>query len=71
MLTTSVAAFKMFITPVAVLLEVSFLVFVLLHLLQWITQKPNEPPVAENAIPFIGPIIQMVRCKSQFHIRMR
>jgi len=61
----------MLITPAAVVLEIVFLVFVLFRLLEWLTQKVDEPPVAENAIPFIGPIIQMLCCKAQFHLRMK
>jgi hypothetical protein len=61
----------MLMTPVAIVLEIVFLVFVLLHLFQWTTQKADEPRVAENVIPFIGPIVQMMRYRSQFHRLMR
>ncbi|KAH7114327.1 cytochrome P450 [Dendryphion nanum] len=56
-------------TLIVSFLEATFVVFVLSHILQWSTQKAAEPPVVENAYPFIGPIIQMLRCKSQFHLR--
>ncbi|ORY06674.1 cytochrome P450 [Clohesyomyces aquaticus] len=58
-------------TSITVISESIVLAFVLFHLLQWLTQKSDEPLAVENAIPFIGPVVQMLRCKSQFHLRMR
>jgi len=59
------------LTALIAILEYFFLAFVLLCFFQRLTQKADEPPGVENAIPFIGPLIQMLRCKSGFHLRMR
>lgn len=41
----------------------------------WALQKPtqhaNEPPIVENAIPFLSPIIAMIAKGSKFHSHLR
>jgi hypothetical protein len=53
------------------LVETILLVTGFLYLVQWLSQKADEPRMIENAIPFVGPVIQMLQHKSQFHLRMR
>lgn len=36
-----------------------------------LTQLANEPPAVSTSIPFIGPILEMARHKSRFHMHVR
>lgn len=45
--------------------------YVFLRLLLHATQDPNEPPTIETAIPFLAPVIGMVREKSRYYPRLR
>ncbi|KAH8883487.1 cytochrome P450 [Thozetella sp. PMI_491] len=42
-----------------------------LRLLLYWTQDPREPPAILTEVPFIGPLVGIIREKSRFHIRLR
>jgi hypothetical protein len=46
-------------------------IYLLLRLLLRLTQDEREPPVILTHLPFISPLIGMIREKSQFHVRLR
>ena len=35
------------------------------------TQHSKEPPLVEDAIPFLGPIISMITQKTNFYVNLR
>ncbi|KAK8054416.1 cytochrome P450 [Apiospora saccharicola] len=43
----------------------------ILRLLESWSHDPREPPLVNHAIPFLGPIIEMLRHKTRFYIRMK
>lgn len=45
--------------------------YVFLRVLLHFTQDAREPPAIESGIPFISPIIGMIRQKSGYYIRLR
>ncbi|KAM7218873.1 Cytochrome P450 [Rhypophila decipiens] len=57
-----------FITAIAVVFAAAWL---FLHALLRVTQDPREPPALSTTIPFLGPVIGMIREGPRFHLRMR
>lgn len=45
--------------------------YVFLRVLLSFTQDKREPPAILTDIPFIQPLVGMIREKSRFHIRLR
>lgn len=45
--------------------------YVFLWALLHLTQLANEPPTVGTSVPFIGPILGMIRHKSRFHAHVR
>ena len=45
--------------------------YLFLRLLLRLTQDAKEPPAILTALPFVSPLLGMVREKSRFHIRLR
>ncbi|KAI1868481.1 uncharacterized protein JN550_006397 [Neoarthrinium moseri] len=45
--------------------------YLFLRLLLRLTQDASEPPAIETGIPFLSPLIGMIREKSRFHVRLR
>lgn len=45
--------------------------YVFLRLLLQFTQHAQEPPVIEASIPFLTPLVGMIREKSEYHLRLR
>ncbi|KAG8163072.1 hypothetical protein KVR01_007550 [Diaporthe batatas] len=46
-------------------------VYVFLRLVLYLTQDRREPPAILTGIPFIGPLVGMIRERSDFHVRLR
>lgn len=46
-------------------------VYVVLRFLLHFTQHAKEPPAIETGIPFLTPMIGMIREKSKYYIRLR
>lgn len=57
-----------FIVPVFVSLVV---VYFLLRLLIYATQDAQEPPILNVGIPFLGPVLRMMKDKEKFYPRLR
>ncbi|KAM7184866.1 Cytochrome P450 [Rhypophila sp. PSN 637] len=55
-----------FITVVAVVFTA---VWLFLHALLRVTQDPREPPALSTTIPFLGPVIGMIKEGPRFHLR--
>ncbi|KAK8004850.1 hypothetical protein PG990_010887 [Apiospora arundinis] len=47
------------------------LIYVFLRIFLNFTQDAREPPAIEMGLPYIGPLIGMIREKSRFHLRLR
>jgi len=45
--------------------------YVFVWALLWFTQDAREPPIVENAVPFLSPIITMVRKWTDVHEYLR
>lgn len=45
--------------------------YLFLRLLITWTQDVREPPAIETGLPFIGPLVGMIREKSRLHVRLR
>ncbi|KAH9908578.1 cytochrome P450 [Xylariomycetidae sp. FL2044] len=45
--------------------------YMFLRFILRLTQDAREPPAIQNGIPFIGPLIGIIREKSNFHVRLR
>ena len=46
-------------------------IYVFLRLILHLTQDAREPPPILTSVPFIGPLVGMLREKSNFHLRLR
>jgi hypothetical protein len=47
------------------------LLYVILFALQEWTQSRDEPPMVGTAVPFVGSILQMMKQKTGFYLRMK
>ncbi|KAH7329689.1 cytochrome P450 [Stachybotrys elegans] len=55
----------------ALVILATLIVYVSLRLLLYVTQDPKEPPAILTSLPFVSPIIGMIRDKDRFHRRLR
>lgn len=45
--------------------------YLFLRLILYLTQDAREPPAILTGVPFFGPLVGMIREKSDFHVRLR
>lgn len=45
--------------------------YIFLRIVLHLTQDVREPPAIEKAIPFLSPMIGMIREKSRYYVRLR
>jgi hypothetical protein len=57
--------------PGAVVVAAATIFYLFLHLILQITQEKREPPAIATAIPFLSPILGMLRKKSKFYVELR
>ncbi|KAK8115449.1 cytochrome P450, partial [Apiospora sp. TS-2023a] len=59
------------ITPYVLATALALSFYGILRLLESWSHDPREPPLVNHAIPFLGPIIEMLRHKTRFYLRMK
>jgi hypothetical protein len=42
-----------------------------LSLLLYLTQDPQEPPVVDTILPFLSPMLGMIRKKTKYYVELR
>ncbi|KAI0473341.1 cytochrome P450 [Xylariaceae sp. FL0804] len=57
--------------PITLILVTVLAVYAILRRLENRSQSREEPPLVENGIPFLSPILQMMRHGTSFYVRMR
>lgn len=46
-------------------------IYLFFRLILYLTQDAREPPAILTGVPFFGPLVGMIREKSNFHLRLR